>query len=143
MRGQRTSSVGIWMWRSAALDFRGPHPVGCTMETLCEYPDAALSWVGIQGADIVFSAEARVAERSHCWDCVWNPGYGYRFVRGGEGRKTLALLGLRLASRAFGYWIAHGVGRTMEILGECLDVAFGCGGFSGTTSVWRTLGCSQ
>ena len=55
---------------------------------------------GIRGIDIVYSAEVRVAILSHCWDGVWNPGYGYRLFRGGEGRKTFALLGLRFESRA-------------------------------------------
>ena len=47
--------------------------------------------LGIQGVDIVYSAEVRVKGRLHCWDCVWNPGFGYRLFRGGEGRKTVAL----------------------------------------------------
>jgi hypothetical protein len=136
-------SVSILMWRSAALGCQGPHPVGCTMETLCEDPDVALGWGGFQGADIVYSAEVRVARLTHCWDCVWNPGYGYRLFRGGEGRKTHALLGLRLESRALGYGIAHGVGRTMDALSEYPDVALGCAGVSGTTSRMAYNGCSQ
>ena len=68
---------------------------------------------------------------------------GYRLFRGGEGRKTLALLGWRLESRALGYGIAHGVGRTMDALSEYPDVALGCAGVSGTTSSMAYNGCFQ
>ena len=54
---------------------------------------------GIQGSYIVYSAEVRVERRLHCGIAFGNPGYGYRFFRGGEGQGTVALLGLRLESR--------------------------------------------
>ena len=54
---------------------------------------------GIQGSNIVYSAEVRVERRLHCGIAFGNPGYGYRFFRGGEGQGTVALLGLRLESR--------------------------------------------
>ena len=61
----------------------------------------------------------------------------------GKSRKTSALLAWRLESGALGYWIAHGVGRTMDALSEYPDVALGCAGVSGTTSSMAYDGCSQ
>ena len=39
-------SVSILMWRSASLEFQGPHPVWRTMDALSEYPDVAIGCVG-------------------------------------------------------------------------------------------------
>ena len=48
--------------------------------------------LGIQGMDVVYSAEVRVKGRLHCWDCVWNPGVGYCLFRGIEIVNTFQVL---------------------------------------------------
>ena len=45
------------------------------------------------------TSEVRVARLLHRRDYVWNPGYGYRFSRGGEDQEIVALRGLRLEYR--------------------------------------------
>ena len=64
--------------------------------------------------DIVFSAEVRVKGPLHCWDCVWNPGFGYRLFRGGEGRKTVALRDY-VWNPGYGYRFSRG-GEDQEIV---------------------------
>ena len=143
--------------------------VGRTMETLGEFLDVALGCAGVFGGHFRLGVRWKLPVSFLMWRSAGlESRVRISFLRGGEGRKTLAPRWLRLDPRqtwawgrvahqtgghiAFslseitwwaegsagklGFWIAHGVGRTMDSLSEFPDVALGCAGVSGTTSSW-------
>ena len=69
---------------------------------------------GIQGTDIVFPAEVRIMRSLHCWDCIWNPGFEHRVFRGGEDQEIVALRDY-VCNPGFGFRLFRG-GEDQEIV---------------------------